>query len=162
MALLFSLLTQRPLVAAILGVAAASLAAHLAVGLLGYRAAHEHDYFLAAPLRGAVAGVVVLIDVWLGTRWYRLPGLIADWTSRRRPQQPSSVAAATVARGAPSRWAVLGGLLYLTSPFVQIAVKAVQVPHPFEPRHVERPPPDKLQRIAEILPAVTIHRPHGP
>ena len=72
-ATLFSLLTQRVLVAAVLGVAAASLSVQMLAELTGsqFRDAVAWRYWAVMPERMALAAVVALIDVWLGTRWFR-------------------------------------------------------------------------------------------
>ena len=68
-AALFSLVLRRVLVAAILGVAAASVGANLVtryvVGL-GFM----EMYAQSLPWRAALAASVALLDVWLGARWF--------------------------------------------------------------------------------------------
>jgi len=66
----FSLLSTRPLKAAVLGVVAASLSTECAVSALG--PLYNVDPYLAAvPYRVAIAAVVALLDVLLGYGWFR-------------------------------------------------------------------------------------------
>jgi ABC-type transport system involved in multi-copper enzyme maturation permease subunit len=66
----FSLLSTRPLKAAILGAVAASLSTQCAVSALG--PLYNVDPYLAAvPYRVAIGAVVALLDVLLGYGWFR-------------------------------------------------------------------------------------------
>jgi hypothetical protein len=71
-ATLFSLLTRNVLVAAVLGVAAASLSVEALVQFryLAFTDVATWAYW-AMPWRMALAAVVALVDVWLGVRWFR-------------------------------------------------------------------------------------------
>ncbi len=75
--ILFSLLTSQPLKAAILGIAAASVAIHLAaadfVGADVSRYWDSETYAAALPARAVVAALVATVDVAIGLRWLRLP-----------------------------------------------------------------------------------------
>ena len=69
-AMLFSLTTRRVLPAAILGIAAASIALHVMSNLVSPNAL-TYGYWLAMPYRAAVAALLALVDFWLATRWFR-------------------------------------------------------------------------------------------
>jgi ABC-type transport system involved in multi-copper enzyme maturation permease subunit len=67
---LFSLITSRPLVAAILAIAAASSADHVMAQLVASNCVIDTgDYLRAIPLRLVVLAVVAVADILLGRRW---------------------------------------------------------------------------------------------
>lgn len=75
---LFSLLTTQPLKAAILGIAAASVAIHLiATNFIAAdvdRYWEAQTYAAALPARAVVAALVAMVDLAIGLRWLQLPG----------------------------------------------------------------------------------------
>jgi len=94
----FSLLTTRPLKAAILAVAATSLCDHLIVSFYVTKATDYTgaEFYLAAILfRAVVAAVVAIADLRLGRRWFAETAKVrpAPWRIGRRG--PSIVATAT-------------------------------------------------------------------
>lgn len=94
----FSLLTKRPITAAILAVATASFAIHMAA------APHIHSavdrywqaelYVEALPARAVIVALLAAMNVWLGMRWLRV-----EPVERRSPRWR---AGAVVAAGASS------------------------------------------------------------
>lgn len=82
--ILFSLLLKRPLVAAMLGVGVASIAAQLASGYTGFSI---DPYVQAFPIRLTIAAAVLLLDVFLGFRWFR------GYTLFRRSSRPATAVA---------------------------------------------------------------------
>jgi ABC-type transport system involved in multi-copper enzyme maturation permease subunit len=115
-ATLFSLLSRRVLLVAILGVAAASLSAQIMTAVVGRHSVMGmmETYMAALPLRAAVVALVALADFWLATRWFREP-------SQRglRSAQPT-IGADTAARAAalsdyllkPERLRIFGRLVW--------------------------------------------------
>ena len=81
-AVFFSFVTKRVLLAAVLGVAAASIGAHLAVAIVTTQG-HAGTYVDALPWRMVIAAGVALADVWLAARWFR----------EKRDRQPKFVPA---------------------------------------------------------------------
>ncbi len=70
---LFSLVTKRPLVAVILAVSCASLAVELL--RTGRPVPWEiESYVQAIHWRALVVGILAVVDLWLGYRWFRGPG----------------------------------------------------------------------------------------
>ena len=67
---LFSLLSKRVLVAAVLGIAAASVSVHFAAASITWQIVME-TYCEAMPWRAAIAALVALADVGLAARWFR-------------------------------------------------------------------------------------------
>jgi hypothetical protein len=108
----FSLLSTRPLLAAILAVTAASVSVHLAAGGPGPWIAGE-AYLAAVPLRAAVAGLVGLVDVWLGCRWFREQIVAYGGVARLVRRETASEETMDVSGGIvfPAR-TVLGRLLW--------------------------------------------------
>jgi hypothetical protein len=111
-AVLFSFVTKRVLLAAILGVAAASIGAHLAVAIATTQG-HAGTYVDALFWRMVIAAGVALADVWFAARWFR----------EKRGRQPKflpATAAETppqaIALGRqfqrPQRMAILGRLIW--------------------------------------------------
>ncbi len=71
-AIFFSLLLKRVLMAAILGVAAASVGAYvMAVSVSNMPAIAMETYMAALPRRAVLAALVALADIWLAGRWFR-------------------------------------------------------------------------------------------
>ena len=69
--LLFSLLMKQPLLAAIAGMVCTSFGMQLAI-LANYGYTYStNSYINAAPLRLLLAGMVFLLDLWLGYRWFQ-------------------------------------------------------------------------------------------
>ncbi|MGB7736470.1 MAG: hypothetical protein WBL72_22530 [Thermoguttaceae bacterium] len=130
-AVLFSFATKRVLLAAILGVAAASIGAHLAVAIVTTQGAVA-TYVDALPWRMVIAAGVALADVWLAARWFR----------EKRGRQPKFVPATAaetppeaIALGRrfqqPQRMAILGRLIWQhwrQSRGVSLAMAALIVP----------------------------------
>lgn len=69
-ATLFSLLSNRVLVVAILGVAAPSIVAFFMARAITMQTVME-TYMEVLPGRAAIAAAVTLVDVWLAGRWFR-------------------------------------------------------------------------------------------
>ena len=130
-AVLFSFATKRVLLAAILGVAAASIGAHLAVAIVTTQGAVA-TYVDALPWRMVIAAGVALADVSLAARWFR----------EKRGRQPKFVPATAaetppeaIALGRrfqqPQRMAILGRLIWQhwrQSRGVSLAMAALIVP----------------------------------
>jgi hypothetical protein len=80
----FSLILKRPLVAAILGVAVASIGIQFAISVPIFDASLA-PYIVAAPRRLAIVALVAIADIVLAGRWFRgervLPGIF-----RRKPR----------------------------------------------------------------------------
>ena len=96
---LVSLLCPQPLLAAILAIAAASLAAQLAIACtpetgIGYT---WSDYRAAIPVRLAFTAAVALLDFRLASRWLRNP------PPSKGAAQPSTVAGGDRAQGVSGR-----------------------------------------------------------
>lgn len=68
----FSLLSARPLVAVILAVACTSLGVEL-VRSGGAASWGMESYVAAIPMRAAVVGLLWVVNLWLGWRWFREP-----------------------------------------------------------------------------------------
>lgn len=70
---LFSLLLQRPLRAALLGIGFGSFGMHWAASVVSPRMSvlQPDAYVAAVPLQLAIAAMVALIDIWTGARWLR-------------------------------------------------------------------------------------------
>jgi hypothetical protein len=111
-AVFFSLLTKRVLVAAVLGVSAASIGSHLAAATITWNVMME-TYAQAMPWRLGIVAVVALADVWLAAQWFR----------EKRDRQPRVVQASAVAKPqqaaaigdrllGPQRLAILGRLVW--------------------------------------------------
>ena len=134
-ATLFSLLSRRVLVAAILGVAAASLSASNLADLIGpgHQNAAIGRFWDVLPVWIAITAVVALVDFWLGARWFR-----GRSDRRLRPSRPPD-GVGTWAQGgqlserfqAPERLAILGRLVWQhwrQSAWLPAAVGAFIVP----------------------------------
>jgi len=69
----FSLLLQRPLRAALLGVGFGSFGMHWAASVVSPQLSilQPQAYVRAVPLQLAIAAVVALVDIWMGARWLR-------------------------------------------------------------------------------------------
>jgi hypothetical protein len=116
-ATLFSLLSQRVLVAAVLGVVAASLSVQLLPTLIidpDVGVAAIARFWTITPARIILATAVALVDVWLGVGWFRQ-------RSDRRLRfggaglDTSAASPATVMSGrlgAPQRMAIVGRLVW--------------------------------------------------
>ncbi len=134
-ATLFSLLSKRVLVAAILGVVAASLGVQILVELIypGHPDAATWRYWAVMPERMAVAAVLALVDFWLGARWFRQRS-----DRRLRSAAPPDRVGAGSQSGqlserfqAPERLTILGRLVWLhwrQSAWLLAAVGALLVP----------------------------------
>jgi hypothetical protein len=90
-AVFFSLLTRRVLVAAILGIVAASLCAHGIANTLALHGGME-PYVRALPSRAAIVFVLAIADAWLVTRWF----------SERRQNTPPVIAPTATSTTAPA------------------------------------------------------------
>ncbi len=118
----FSLLSTRPLVAVILGVACASLCVDLLSGSgRGYW--NLSIYAQVVPRRLAVVGLVALADVWLGFRFFREAVARPGWWRRLRrrfarleaagaPRVEAAETAGAFAAALPSRGVIFGRLLW--------------------------------------------------
>lgn len=111
-AVFFSLLTRRVLIAAVLGVSAASIAANLAGGTITWSIQME-TYVQALPWRIAIVAIVALADVWLAARWFR-----EKCDRHSRPSPANGLAGSSRATHldnrfiGPQRFAILGRLLW--------------------------------------------------
>ena len=95
-AVFFSLLSKRVLVAAVLGVTAASLGVHIAAAIDHMKVTMD-TICDALPWRTAIAAIVALADVWLAARWFR--------EKRDRRAGSSRVAVASNAPARPAAFA---------------------------------------------------------
>jgi hypothetical protein len=111
-AVFFSLLTKRVLVAAVLGVSAASLAGHLAAATITWNVVME-TYVQAMPWRIGITAAVALADVWLAARWLREK---RDWRSRSGRATTAEAPPQAVGLGdrflGPQRLSILGRLVW--------------------------------------------------
>lgn len=106
-ATLLSLLSRRVLVAAILGVAAASVSVQIA-------GQYYWLYWQAIPQRAVVAALVALADCWLGIRWFRETTDRRVRSARRGLETAASAQSMqpSAAFRRPERMAILGRLVW--------------------------------------------------
>ncbi len=114
-ATLFSLLSKRVLVAAILGVAAASISVQNVVEFVYpiNSGPSLWRYWDVMPQRMVVAAIVALVDCWLAGRWFRQP---SDRRLRSAPADshatPRQATAFSECFRAPERMKILGRLVW--------------------------------------------------
>ncbi len=114
-ATLFSLLLKRVLVAAILGVAAASVGAFVMVVSVSNTPAIVMDmYVTAMPRRAALAALVALADIWLAGRWFKPRAGRPNRSASPAVDADLPAAAAAFSRPflAPRRMTIFGRLLW--------------------------------------------------
>ena len=111
----FSLLLARPLKAAVLAAAAASVSVCFILCIvLNANAHYQHQPYLPSlPYRAALVAMVALATVWLGYRWFReriirLPQVGLPRTRRKVPDE----AARTLLGLVPTKGSVLGRLVW--------------------------------------------------
>jgi hypothetical protein len=108
----FSLFCQRPMLAAVLAVAAGSMSVHLAAGGPAPHLGGE-PYLAAVPFRVMIAALLTVADIWLGSRWLRERILGPRTLGRFRFQETLQDEAGEVPLGMlPRRVAVLGRLVW--------------------------------------------------
>jgi hypothetical protein len=115
----FSLLLQRPLMAAVLAIFAASLGMHLviwSIGPFGRGAYLELSRYLAAvPYRAVIAAVVLAIDVLLADRWLPTSRVARRGSFRRQTRlRAAAEVVDQMVPLPPVRGAVLGRLVWQT------------------------------------------------
>ena len=130
-----SLLTTRVVLAAILGVAAASTVAYILVVLNNPQTVTlTMDMYLnALPWRIAAVAAVGLVDVWLGCRWFRERGVWRSSRAVRKSVAPAIGVAAQFGRcsASPSRTAIVGRLVWQhwrQSAWLMIALPSLILP----------------------------------
>jgi hypothetical protein len=103
----FSLILKRPLIAAILGVAVASIGVQLAITVPIFDASFS-PYILAVPGRLAIVALVAIADVLLGCRWLRGEGLLPNLRKRKNTnsQVPALAIRSTISATRPRFWSV--------------------------------------------------------
>ena len=104
--MLFSLVLRRPLQAAVLAMAAVSLATHVILWRVAPVAGEAHIYDLerylgAVPVRLLVAAIIFLADGLLVRRWLTTQSSIERSLFRRRPRMPAVVATTAVVQPIP-------------------------------------------------------------
>ncbi len=113
-AVFFSLLSTRPLKAAILAMTVVSVIVHFVYASLGVGETYNAETYLspaAVPYRLAIVAMVALLDVWLGCRWFARATITSGEAERgdeARLDQPVDVSAAA----SPQRRMILGRLLW--------------------------------------------------
>ncbi len=113
-AVFFSLLSTRPLKAAILAIVVVSVIDHFVYAGLGVGVTYRAETYLspaAVPYRLAIVAVVALLDVWLGCSWFARATLTSGEAERGDEatlDQPVEVTTAA----APQRTIILGRLLW--------------------------------------------------
>ena len=115
-AALFSLLSKRVLLAAILGVAAASISIQIVSNWISPVFSTYQYFWLTIPMRAVAAAFVALADCWLGIRWFsekrgRRCAIRATRPSAR-PLQRRAAAALRSPFAGPGRMAILGRLVW--------------------------------------------------
>lgn len=112
----FSLLTTRPLQAAVLGIAAASTVAHLIASSFTTNEIFVLDlkpYLTALPFRVAFAMVIFLVDIRLARRWFEDASVTSKyfWSIGWR-RKTKAKTCDTIRGKVPTRVSVLGRLLW--------------------------------------------------
>jgi ABC-2 family transporter protein len=117
--ILFSLLLDRPLQAAIIAIAAASLCIHVAAWSViqpGDHLTDIHLYLTAIPYRVIIAAIVLFADVWLAGRlWSALGSAALGFLRRGGRRSVAKAPTESQSKLAQSRAAVIGRLIWQTS-----------------------------------------------
>jgi hypothetical protein len=91
----FSLILKRPLVAAILGVAVASIGVQLTITVTILDASLT-PYITAVPGRLAIVTLVAIADVYLGCRWFSGEGILEKYLNQKRKIQSAKTPAVSM------------------------------------------------------------------
>lgn len=110
---LFSLVVDEPLVAAILAIATVSCYVHVLAYSSHTMWQEMSGYVKALPWRVAIAAVVGVADLWLARRWFHGGGKAFFISAPRRgTEEPSESVASHSEPEQPSRWVLFSHLLW--------------------------------------------------